>query len=401
MLIAVIALPTKGANTDSMKSPFTYLLGVLLLIGSTSCQKDLPLKPSISLFEIDEFVSSLNFSLDEKLSDYQVMVSQKGQLHEVWAKGKAIHANDPGGVMEMTTSTRMNVASVSKFVGAVAMARVLEEHEISLDQPIHNYLPPSWKSKVHPDHWEAGSPYFVSFRKLMQMETGIAFPASVSMPSANAMLEALELPAISSRVGTYQNGNFTLIRILIGEIEFDLNEKSKTYNDNSAQAYYRYIDQKLFAPSKVETVKPVNFKANLPRAYQYPLNLNFKDQDGNIGWLGATNVLNSAGSGGLYLSVMDLGGLMGFFRYTNDILSTEMRKAIMESELGLTESTDGEHGRYLTKSGTRGKDECCDRAFKSIIMMFPNDIEVALLINANFNGSGNLIKQSYDNAWTN
>ncbi|MFK7925663.1 MAG: serine hydrolase domain-containing protein [Bacteroidia bacterium] len=384
-----------------MKSPFIPFFGLLLLLVSTSCQKELPLKPNITQFEIDEFVASLNTSLGEKLSDYQIMVSQKGQLHQAWAKGNAIHANDPGGVMEMTINTRMNVASVSKFVGAVAMTRVLEEHEISLDQPIHNYLPTSWKTKVHHDHWEAGSPYMVSFRKLMQMETGIAFPTDVSMPSANAMLEALELPALPSRVGTYQNGNFTLIRILIGEIEFGLNEKSDTYNDNSAQAYYRYIDQKIFAPSMVETVEPVNFKTNLPRAYQYPLDLNFQDQNANIGWLGATNVLNSAGSGGLYLSVMDLGGLMAFFRYTNDILSTEMREAIMESELGLTESIDGEHGRYLTKQGTRGPDECCDRAFKSIIMMFPNDIEVALLINANYNGSRNLLKLSYDNAWTN
>ncbi|MEL7533142.1 MAG: serine hydrolase domain-containing protein [Bacteroidota bacterium] len=384
-----------------MKSPFTYLLALLLLIGSTSCQEELPLKPNIPLFEIDQFVNNLRESLDEKLPDYQIMIAQKGNLYKAWAEGNAIYPGDPGGQMEMATNTRMAVASVSKFVGAIAMAQVLEDNNISLDQPIHNYLPPSWKSQVHPDHWEATSPYFVSFRKLMQMETGIAFPTDVSMPSANAMLEALKQPAIPARVGQYQNGNFTLIRILIGEIFFDLNEKNADYNDNSAQAYYRYIDQKIFTPAEVQNVAPVNFKTVLPRAHQYPLKPNFQDDDGNIGWLAAANVMNSAGSGGLYLSVMDLGGLMAYFRYTEDILSAEMRAAIMDSELGLSESTDGDYGRYLTKQGTRGPEDCCDRAFKSIIMMFPNEIEVALLINANFKSARTLIKQSYDEAWTN
>ncbi|MEM6349099.1 MAG: serine hydrolase domain-containing protein [Bacteroidota bacterium] len=384
-----------------MKSPIPYLLALFLLISSTSCQEELPLKPNIPQFEIDQFVNNLRESLDEKLPDYQIMVAQKGNLYEAWAEGNAIYPGDTGGQMDMTTDTRMAVASVSKFVGAIAMSQVLEEKGISLDQPIHNYLPPSWKSQVHPDHWDAGSPYVVSFRKLMQMETAIPFPTDVSMPAANAMLEALKQPAVPSLVGKYQNGNFTLIRILIGEIYYDLNEKLANYNDNSAQAYYRYIDQKVFSPAKVKGVGPVNFKSFLPRAHQYPLNLNFQDKDGNIGWLAAANQMNNAGSGGLYLSVMDLGGLMAYFRYTEDVLSADMREAIMDSELGLSESTTGEHGRYLTKQGTRGPDDCCGRAFKSIIMMFPNDIEVALLINANYTSSRTLIKQSYDAAWTN
>ena len=135
-----------------MKSPLTYLFSIFLLIGSTSCQEELPIKPNIPQFEIDQFVANLRESLDDKLPDYQVMVAQKGQLYEGWAEGNAIYPGDPGGQMDMTTNTRMNIASVSKFVGAIAMGKVLEDKKISLDQPIHNYLPPSWKNQVHPDH---------------------------------------------------------------------------------------------------------------------------------------------------------------------------------------------------------------------------------------------------------
>ncbi|MEL6842622.1 MAG: serine hydrolase, partial [Bacteroidota bacterium] len=205
-----------------------FLFAVLLV--ATSCEQELPIKANVPTFSIEIFADNLQAELDGKVPDYQVMIAEKGNLYEAWAEGNSIYAPDPGGDRVMTTNTRMNVASVSKFVGAVAMCRVLEQHNIGLDQPIHNYLPKSWKSQVHPDHWEAISPYTISFRKLMRMETGIDYVNS-SMPSANTMLDALKKPAKPSRVGTYQNGNFTLIRILIGEIEFQLDEEDEDYNE--------------------------------------------------------------------------------------------------------------------------------------------------------------------------
>ncbi|MEL6591651.1 MAG: serine hydrolase [Bacteroidota bacterium] len=377
-----------------------FLFAVLLV--ATSCEQELPIKANVPTFSIEIFADNLQAELDGKVPDYQVMIAEKGNLYEAWAEGNSIYAPDPGGDRVMTTNTRMNVASVSKFVGAVAMCRVLEQHNIGLDQPIHNYLPKSWKSQVHPDHWEAISPYTISFRNLMRMETGIDYVNS-SMPSANTMLDALKKPAKPSRVGTYQNGNFTLIRILIGEIEFQLDEEDEDYNERTSRQYYRYINAHLFDPAGVQTVLRADLidEVDLARAYQLPLNPNFQDDNGRLGWYGLPpNSFNSTASGGLFLNVMDLGALMAYVRYTEDIISAEMRTELLDNELGLYESVDGNHGRYLVKQGTRGADKY-DRAYKSIVMMFPNDVEVALLINANFASSRTLLKQAYDAAWSN
>jgi CubicO group peptidase (beta-lactamase class C family) len=88
-----------------------------------------------------------------------------GQHPWIYASGEARTKAD-GVSIPFTTSTRMTVASVSKFVTALTAVRVLAKAKVSLDSPIGPYLPSDW----HPsDHVKNK----VTFRQLMNQTSGV------------------------------------------------------------------------------------------------------------------------------------------------------------------------------------------------------------------------------------
>ena len=385
------------------KISYPCLLLAYLLLVLPACQKDL-CDPSPK-FDIDLFAENIENAITD-LSGYQLTINQNGNLYYSNAEGFAIRQEDPEGAINMTVNTRMNVASVSKFIGAIALMQVLEKHGISIEESIHSYLPPSWKQAMHPDHWDAGSAYRISFRNLLRMETGIAFDANGRMPENFKMLEDISKPAIATRWGVYQNGNFTLIRVLIGEIEYDLDETlSSLYEINCADKYFEYILKNIYDPLGISAPKSVDeinayYAGIFPRAYQFPLNLGFQDGDGNLGWAATSDPLRNGGSGGLVLSSMDLAAVLAFFMHDPQTLqlSETQRDLILEHELGLYDSATGSNGRYVSKGGTRGPDSNA-RSLRSRVMIFPNQVEVVLLTNCAFNMMESTLVDAYDDAW--
>jgi len=389
--------------------PFSILLFALLW---TACEPDDPvICDPTPKFDIDVFVENVKAEMDD-VSGYALVVNQNGNFYAAEDSGSSIYAGDPGGEIEMTVDTRMNVASVSKFIGAIAMMQVLEKHNIGIEQPIHSYLPESWKSGVHADHFDAGSNYWVSFKNMMRMESGIQFAAANwspgPMPTTNTMRTALRSPADPARWGVYQNGNFTLIRVLIGEIEFNLDETDTNYDLNCANAYFDYIKANIFDKLLISpplSITNVNnyYAGNFTRGHQWPFNPVFQDGNNNVGWGATSNPQNNGGSGGLVLSAMDLAKVLAFFRHDDSglIISEEQRNLIMEEELGLTESGNGTYGRYQSKGGTRGPENVTSRALRSRIMFLPGGVEAVLLSNCNITGLGTILQQAYDDAWVN
>lgn len=143
-------------------------------------------------------------------------------------------------------------------------------------------------------------------------------------------------------------------------------------------------------------------------AYQYPFNENFIDvTDGSLGWAHSNSPYRNGGSAGLMLSALDIAKIMAFFRHDDDelIISKQQRNSILNSELGLTESTTGDYGRYQSKGGLRGPDgtppNCCNRAIRSRMMFYPNNVEAVVITNSNHTTLGTVLRQAYDASWIN
>jgi CubicO group peptidase (beta-lactamase class C family) len=390
-----------------MKKRIFYFAILTSLILSLTCNKDV-CDPTPQ-FDIDLFIENVRNNLDQ-VAGYQLVVNRDGNLYDSFAEGFSIYDVDPGGPVAMTVNTRLNVASVSKFIGTIALMQVLEKHNIGIEQPIHSYLPGSWKTLVHPDHFDAGSNYKVRFKNLLSMETGIQFTGASNwspgdMPTTLEMLSALILPADPSRWGVYQNGNFTLIRVLIGEIEYNLSASAPDYDLVCAETYFKYIKENIFDKLNLNppmSVTDVNsyYLANFTRAHQWPFDDSFRDGNNNLGWGATSNPQNNGGSGGLVLSAMDLANVLAFFQHDQNslIISETQRDLVLENELGLIESINGEHGRYQSKGGTRGPSSD-SRALKSRIIFYPNGVEAVLLSNSNITGLGTILRKSFDDAW--
>jgi CubicO group peptidase (beta-lactamase class C family) len=402
-----------------MKSFFVGL-GALLLLLSTSCDNTVLCDPTPQ-FDIDVFIEEIQNRPElANMSAYQFAVNQNGNLYHHEARGNAIWAPDAGGRLPMTTDTRMHVASVSKFIGAIALMQVLEGRNISIDEPIHDHLPPRWRDAMHIEHYHFNSPVRVTFRALLRMETGIQFPVNNPgdswdpgiMPSTNQMLSAISLPADTNRWGRYQNGNFTLIRVLIGELVHKLDATDPNYNRNTSDRYYSYLQQFVFGPLNLSPplgVDEINnyLSGNVARGHLYPFDSTFRAPDNSLGWAAGTSPNRNGGSGGLQLSALDLAKVLAYFAHDNSgtLVSQNVRELILEHELGLTESMDGtginQGKRYASKGGTRGPETGIGRAFYSRVVIFPNGVEAVLLTNCAYSNLGTILREAYEAAWVN
>lgn len=400
-----------------------YALFVLFTLLSCENSSNETLCSPIPQFDVDLFIATIEADLaSSDIAGYQLAVNQGGNLYYNEAAGFARYEDDPGRELLMTIQTRQNVASVSKFIGAIALMNALEtnlkNNNISVTDHLVPYLPETWIPLVHPDFSDSNSDAYLTFEKLLTMNTAINFlgstPAPGSMLSEIDMLSSLRLPPDPDREGVYQNANFTLIRVLIGELIYNLDETSDQYFIDCSRAYFTYLRQTIFNPLNInapltpEGVEDYYDNTNYPLGYQWPFNANFSAPgDGTLGWQHRGNILNP-GSSGLLLSARDLAKVMAFFKYDNlnTIISEGQRDQIFELELGLTTTLKNqEHGTYYGKNGAKTNDcSGCNRALRSAVVFFPeNDVEAVLLTNYNLINPGLVrrLANAYDTAWVN
>lgn len=361
----------------------------------------------IPVFSPEEFKEQIRSQLQEQsIIGYQYAINVNGNLYFDTSAGLSRYATDPGGPLAINSATRFNVASISKFIGTIALLNALEDNNISIHDQMYKHLPPAWQSQVH--HGNKS----LTFKDILTNNTGINFPGSIpdpgDMQSEVQMLQGLRAIPNPFRKGVYQNGNFTLIRVLIGEIVYDLNDRASNYSTECTDKYFEYLNNQIFSklnlncPKSVNEVNAYYNTSTYPWAYQHPFDSTFTNPtDGSVGW-GHSNSPNlNGGSAGLMLSALDISKIMAFFRHDKSelIISATQRANILEHELGLTESLTGAEGRYPSKGGTRGPDNCCDRAIRSRIMFYPNDVEAVILTNSNHTGLGTILWQAYDASW--
>ncbi|MCB0530989.1 MAG: beta-lactamase family protein [Saprospiraceae bacterium] len=402
-----------------MKTNVPFFRSLIVLIAVLyvfpTCKNKDDLCNPIPQFNIDLFVQEVNARTNDAanpVSGYQFAVNRNGQLYHAEAGGVAIHAKDPNGPKNMTVDVRMTVASVSKFIGAMAMMKVMEDYGIGGEFNVIDYLPDSWKTVAHPDFKDVDKAAFLTFKRLMTMNTAIAFPGTNPspgiMPTEAQMLAAIRATPDPTRIGVYQNGNFTMIRVLIGEIVYGLDETSANYATACTDKYFEYIKTNFFdklnvyPPMTAQAVNDYYSVTTYPLGYRFPFDATWSNpSDGTLGWAHTSDPYLNGGSGGLLLSCMDLAKLLAYFRHDDNetLISKTQREKILSEELGLIESADGAYGRYQAKGGTRGPESCCNRALRAQIVFFPNGVEAVLLSNCNIATLGSILRDSFDAAW--
>jgi hypothetical protein len=379
-----------------------------------------PCNGNIASSYVDCLIDEINDRMSDSISGYQLVVNLGGNLYHQESRGFAIHPNDEWQFEEMTNNTRLNVASVSKFVGTLALIIALDEKNIDLDDNVIPHLPEDWKPRINEAFSNPDSAAYLTFRKLLLNQTAIDFPGAPATPGDGPgamiteaqMLQGLINDPNFGRIGTYQNANFTLIRVIIGEIIYNLQTVSIPpplipYSIECTERYFEFIKTRIF--DKINVNAPLTpgaienyYSIDYPLAYQFPFDPNWRDGDNNLGWRHSNNdsPYRNGGSGGLVLSSLDIAKLLAFFRHDpmQSIVTTAQRDLILNEQLGLWESLTGAYGTYPSKQGQRGLESATGRGIVSRIVFFPDAIEVVLLTNSGVPNLGQILRSSYDAA---
>lgn len=157
-----------------------------------------------STFDVGQFEQNIVEFLDGNVVGYAYAMNQNGALATSGADGDARTAAD--GQADFQADTRIEVASVSKTVTAVAVLKLLQDQNISVEDKIWPYLPTAWQSDMGPNITD------IEFNDLLKHESGFRTSAN----SYEALQELISDGVDSDDYGDFQylNANYTLLRVI-------------------------------------------------------------------------------------------------------------------------------------------------------------------------------------------
>lgn len=312
--------------------------------------------------------------LKDKVTGYILQVRQNGNLiyNLIWNWSKTPVDGNKG----WNEDTRMHVASVSKYLTAVGLVKLLDRKGISYDAKIIGYLPTYWTKGSNIDK--------ISFRHLLNHKSGFSTNSSSSDYAFMKGRVATGVPAANvGTTGGYENMNFGLMRILMPIINGNVN-KGTTFINNPALNdsvwdavtllhYRNYMQANVFNPASVPNVQfePLAGGQNA-LAYRFP--------DANVGGWNSGNLASVAGGAGWRLSIKELLNVMDHMRRKNTILPAQKAQLLLDSRFGIDQVIDTPAGKLYNKNGAWGTGD--KKTEQCVAYFFPNDMEVVVFVNS-------------------
>ena len=324
---------------------------------------------------------SLNTVLSSRVTGYVLQVRQNGNVihNGIWEWAQTTADGSRG----WTLDTRMHVASVSKWLTAVAMVKVLDANGISYDTPIAGYLPGYWTKGPNVDA--------ITFRHLFTHRSGFSTGGSDS----DFTFMKGRIAAGVGMVGgyDYENMNFGLMRILIPIIEGDVSKRAKFLEDveDNDKAwdlvtqwhFARYMQARVFNPAGVSNVqfKPVS---GIPHALAY------RASDTGDGW-NSGDVSAWSGGAAFHLSINELLNVMDHVRRRNTIIPAAKAQFMLDNYFGIDQAVSTPVGKIYNKNGmwrTSCLTETNCKTEQSVAYFLPNGMELALFVNSPITAEG-------------
>ncbi len=364
------------------------ILPIVLTIALLACEEGPIFKSNDPQFNIELFEQNINSAFANHTIGYAYTIGQKGQLVRSGTSGLRRTSAD-GTEAPMTIYTRVNTASVSKFITALGAMKLIENNNnnISYFTQIGAFLPTSWKAT---DDFKN-----ITFRELLRHRSGIKRNNNDGFSAQRYEVLKDEAEKFNNPNKSYEycNKNFAMFRVLIPHL-FNFVPWTGSLPDDQiyAELYKSYIRDSILQPAEIEN-PTLDFASDY--AYLYPFPYQNQNGTGNQDW-----TLHS-GAGGWYLSAYELGSLLAYTWYTEDVVRTETLDLITHQTglLGLSETiTNGDHGIYLAKGGS-----LINSNPHIFVIHYPkNDIQLAITTTGtdyNTNQFMAVLRDAYDDAW--
>lgn len=369
---------------------------------------------SIPVFDLDRFESNLNTAFGQQTVGYQYAIARDGALARASVFGTTglarTNANPPN--TSQVATKEMNIASISKTITAMVLLRLLDDRNLSVDSPIAPWLPANWVlgAGIAPIAGPQPQPQPLSFRDLLTHTSGLNANLNLSYRYSNLQSYALAGIVPADKVvnpPVYQNANYAMFRVAIPYLRYGANGVNQIaslvpfapFDEVIAGLYIETVRDYAFAPTGFVQGGCVASDPTPTMGYPFPSNGQSGIQPGD--WI------DRCGSGGWYLSSVELLGVMATRRFTNLILSPATRQLMDFNYLGWSDPSvysTGQglygiyryHGGALTVSGPLG----------ACYMEFFNGVQVVVNINSangNYVGLGSdqcaAVKWAFENAF--
>jgi CubicO group peptidase (beta-lactamase class C family) len=325
-------------------------------------------------FAVEDFAEQLTALLDlNTAGGYIWQLRLGGQPFAGAARGFAKQPVD--GSEPWTESIRMHIASLSKLITGVAMARTLNAHNLAASTTkIIDYLPSYWVKGPNIDQ--------ITFDQLLTHNSGFRVDGSNTYyPIMKSHVEAGVNTADINQF-SYQNMNYSLCRILIpimnGTIPADT-EFSSFFEDPfwdlaTVTAYEQYVQENLFQPAGVSGPTTTHPAADA-LAYAFP-------SPPEAGWNSGDQTANVGGAG-WHMSIDEYLNVMGTFRRAGTIMLPTDALNVLDAKYGIDDIQQTPLGTMYLKNGdwhelNDGRAEQCVACF------LPNDIELVAFVNSPF-----------------
>jgi hypothetical protein len=383
-----------------MRHTISIILFVGLLI-TTRCDDNpgLNIKSNTPEFDIDLFEERILDALTFEAVGYCYVIAKDGTAVHAGSVGQRSDGLDADLASDFNAP--MYCASVSKVFTAVAALQLIEEKGLTINTKIVNFLPTVWDPGDNISD--------LSFKDILQHRSGFR-NFDVDYQGLKDLIEnGIEL---SDKVYDYENSNFALFRIMIpimdGTVDKDLVNETDL-DIQTSLAYRDYVRDNVFGAADIAA----NAVSTVPAVSNPTLYYNFPNYQNTRGW-GIGDRTTISGGGGWYVSPANVAKFFAYLRFTNDILSADMRQTMDMNFLGWDQGTStssaNAHGIYYTKNGALGNsnDESTNQGVRNVAMNFPNGVQAVVMINSRGGdhdsdfGSTNLealVREAFDDSW--
>jgi D-alanyl-D-alanine carboxypeptidase len=350
-------------------------LTVMMLIAGlfASCKKnDIKKAPTTKVFKTEIFKEELMKQLTAARG-YGFVITQNGQIAQTHEAGiGSILRND---TMPFTINSFINIASVTKTLTTTTFIQFMRYRDITIDSTIGKWLPDSW-----PKNPQISS---ITFKQLLTHTSGIRTSRTGWVNLKTVVANALEGPKTRS----YSNVNLALFRAMLPKMNnlnlFLTNENNMSTADFESWMSDRYImimQDNIFKKIDLQNRGCVVMPNQVQMFNEVPNTLK-TDVTGD--WT------NWCGGGGFYLTTKDLSKFIVYLTHTNEFL-TDSERTLMDNEglgwwqkLGVTGGTAyGHDGGLIGDLNDSGTLDPSEPGLQTLIIKFPNKVELALSINS-------------------
>lgn len=376
----------------------TYTLLFLFAISFMACKKEpvSTIQYGGPKFNLDKFNDNLKSSLEPAGSiGWAYVISQNGLFMKGGGFGKARNTAD--GDLPFTINKKINLASVSKWLTAIAVMQLLEAKGLNENTNITPFLPPLWNKGPNVAN--------LKFSDLLGHTSGLSsyntnFNRTLTWSGLQRMIDT---GVVRNKNYQYLNSNFALFRVMIPAMWKGLpGAPAIGIIDSSASErfYIEYMQKNVFEPIGLQNIGCEDEARDIATLYYAASNL----QSGNGVNYGSWTSM--AGGGGFYMSTMELAKVLAYYKHTEILISKNSRTTMEVNRFGYERQDNAleVQGTYLPKNGSISNS--LGQGVLTQIVSFPNGVEVTVVFNTQglvfANGQTNIriaLYDAYNKSW--